>query len=108
MNTGIAYKEIRISQNWDCIKSFQWMCENAKFIFSHKSYSGERIKIVVNESIGKFDCFEIGYDRYGVTADADTIFSSGWGNMIEDSSKEIIEYIKGYLKREGASDLLLA
>ena len=103
---GMTYKGIKVSTNWDCIKSFQWMCENAKFIFSHKSYKGERIKIVVNEPIEKFDCFEIGYDRYGVTTNADTVFSSGWGEMIEDSSKEIVEYIKEYLKREGVSDLI--
>jgi hypothetical protein len=61
---------------------------------------------VVQEPIGRFDCFEIGYDRYGVTTEADTIFSSGWGEMIEDSSKDIVGYIKDYLKREGASNLL--
>ncbi len=102
----MTYKGIKVSKNWDCVKSFKCLCENAKFIFSHKSYNGERIKIVVNESIEKFDCFEIGYDRYGVTINADTIFSSGWGEMIEDSSKEIVEYVKDYLKREGASDLI--
>lgn len=101
------YKGIKVSKNWDCIKSFGWMCENAKFIFSHKSYAGERLKIVINEPLGKFDCFEIGYDRWGVTTDADTIFSHGWGEMIEDSSKQIVSYIKDYLKREGASDLLV-
>ncbi len=98
--------EIKISSNWDCIKSFDWMVKNARFIFSHKSYSGEKLKIVVKEPIDKYDCFEIGYDRYGLTTEADTVFSSGWGNMIQDSSKEIIPFIKSYLVREGASDLI--
>lgn len=96
---------IKVSTNWDCVKSFQWMLDNARFIFSHKSYGGERICIVVKEPIEKYDCFEIGYDRYGIKVKADTVFSNGWGNMIEDSSKDIVNFIKDYLKRDGATDL---
>lgn len=102
----MTYQGIKVSKNWDCIKSFQWMCENAKFIFSHKSYGGERIKVVIKEPIEKFDCFEIGYDRWGIKVKADTIFNNGWGNMIEDSSKDIIGYIKEYLIKDGASHLI--
>lgn len=99
-----TYKGIKISSNWDCIKSFQWMVENARFVFTHLSSGGERLKLVVHEPIiDKFDCFEIGNDRYGVITKADTQFSSGWGGMIEDSSKEIIPFIKDYLIRQGAS-----
>ncbi len=96
-----------MSKNWDFIKSFQWLCENARFIFSHKSYKGEKLKLITKEHVDKFDCFEIGYDRYGVTVEADTVFNNGWGDMIEDSSKEIVQYIKDYLEREGASDLII-
>lgn len=102
-----VYQGIKISRNWGNIKSFQWMVENARFIFSHKSYGGERIKIVVNEKIEGMDCFEIGYDRYGLTEKACTIFSNGWGSAIEDSSKEIVAYIKEYLIQDGASDLII-
>lgn len=103
----IIYDGIKISENWDCSKPFHWMVENARFIFSHKSYGGERIKLVVSEPIEGFDCFEIGCDRYGIKVKADTVFSSGWGAMIEDSSKEIIPYIKEYLTRQGATDLIV-
>lgn len=102
----IEYKGIKISPNWDCLKSFEWMVSNSKFIFSHKSYKGERIKIVLTEPIERYDCFEIGYDRYGITVNADTVFSSGWGSMIEDSSKEVVAYVKDYLIREGAYSIV--
>jgi hypothetical protein len=102
-----TYKGIKISSNWDFPQTLKEVCENSRFIFSHKSYKEERIKVVLKEPIAeKYDCFEIGYDRYGVTITADTQFSQGWGNMIEDSSKEITEYIRQYLIREGATDLV--
>lgn len=101
-----SYKGILISSNWDCVKSFQWLCENAKFIFSHKSYSGERPKIVLKEPINEIDCIEIGYDRYGVMAVADTNFGPGWGNAIEDSSKDIVGFLKDWLIKDGATDLI--
>lgn len=100
------YQGLPISPNWGLIKPFGWIVENARFIFSHKSYKGERIKIVIKDPIEKMDCFEIGYDRWGLTINADTKLSSGWVDMIQDSSKEIVQYIKDYLKREGASDLI--
>lgn len=109
MNTveGTIVHGIMVSPDWDCIRSFEWMVANAGFIFTHKGYSGERLKLVLHEPIEKFDCFEIGYDRYGIKVKADTVFSNGWGNMIADSSKEIVPFIKEYLIREGASDLII-
>ncbi|MES2620187.1 MAG: hypothetical protein V4615_04975 [Bacteroidota bacterium] len=101
------YEGLLVSKNWDCIKSFQWMCENAIFIFSHKAYGNERIVIVLKEPLDGYDCFEIGYGRYGVIIKADIVFSAAWGHMINDSSKEIVKYIKDYLLREGASDLIV-
>ncbi|MCW3109891.1 MAG: hypothetical protein JWQ09_4397 [Segetibacter sp.] len=104
MNEEI-YKGIKVSSNWDCIKSFQWCCENARFIFTHKGYKGERLKLVLKEPIAdKIDCIEINQDRYGVISNADTTFNFGWGEMIQDSSKEITDFIKDYLHRENTMD----
>lgn len=102
-----VYQGIKISPNWDNVKSFQWMCDNARFVFSHKSSGGERCKLVVKEPVEGLDCFEIGNDRYGVIESACTRFSGGWGEMIDDSSKEVVKYIKDYLIRQGATDLVL-
>lgn len=100
------YEGIIISRNWDSIISFKSMCENAKFVFSHKSDGKERVKIVTKFSFDGLNCFEIGNDRYGIVENASTTFGNNWGGMIDDSSKEIIPFIKKYLTRIGASDLI--
>lgn len=101
------FEGLKISKNWNCIMPFSWFVHNARFIFTYRSCSSNKIDIVTRIPLEKMDCFEIGYDRFGLTINADTVFSNAWGEMITDSSKEIIAYIKDYLKAEGADDLMI-
>lgn len=105
MKTDTIYKNIKVSRNWDLIKPFSWLCENARFVFLF-NHGRERLYIVTKESIEGYDCFEISNDRYGIIPSSSAQFSVGWGKMIEDSSLEIIPTIRQYIIRSGATDLV--
>lgn len=100
---------LKVSINWDGEKPFEWMLEHSKFIFSHYSSGRLRISLVIDERLegDRYDCFEIGYDKYGIQVKGCTQFGPGWGSMIVDSSKEIVPFIKDYLLKDGATDLIL-
>lgn len=102
-----SYGGILISKNWGCIKSLQWMVENARFIFSYHGAGRERIDIVTRETIEGYDQFEIGNDRYGITENGCARFNNTWGEQIRDSSKDIIPFIKEYLVRIKATHLII-
>lgn len=69
----------KISRAWDCIKSFDELIADAKFIFSHNGHKGRRPRIVLNTPIEGYDCIEIDYDRYGLTTNGVTKFNANWG-----------------------------
>lgn len=97
----------KISRSWDCIKSFDELIADAKFIFSHNGNKGKRPRIVLNVPIEGYDCIEIDYDSYGLTTNGVTKFDANWGEGITDSSKDCIGFIKDFIIDEGAeSDIL--
>ena len=102
LNKGAVSGLFKISRAWDCIKSFDELISDAKFIFSHNGHKGKRPRIVLNTPIEGYDCIEIDYDRYGLTTNGVTKFDTNWGEGITDSSKDCIGFIKDFIIAEGA------
>jgi len=96
----------KISKNWDCIASLEELISKSLFIFLNDENSGVRPRIVLKEAINGIDCIEIDYDQWGLTTNGETKFNNNWGGMIADSSKDCISFIKDFLIKEGAYDLI--
>jgi len=96
----------KISPAWDCIKSFDELVADARFIFSNDGHKGKRPRIVLREAINGIDCIEIDHDRYGLITNGETKFNEAWGEHITDSSQDYIGFIKSFLIGAGAGDIL--
>lgn len=79
-----------ISKNWDCIRSFDELVEDAKFVFVVEKSNPF---LVLNTKINGIDCIEISQDRYGLINDAECVFNDHFANSILDSSCDIVEFI---------------
>lgn len=97
----------KISHKWECVKSLDELIDDSKFIFSSNSYKGKRPKIVLNNSINGIDCIEIDYEKDGLITNAECVFSETWGNGIIDSSKDCVSFIRDFLIKDEAADLLV-
>lgn len=102
-----SYCGILVSKKWYCVKSFQWMCENARFVFTYDIGEGEELMLVTKDDIEGMDCFEIGNDRYGVIDGGCCKFNETLGNQIKDSSRDVVPFIKAYMIRSNALDLII-
>jgi hypothetical protein len=100
--------KFKISKNWGCIRTFDELVTDSKFIFQWDGHKGARPRIVLKTPINGMDCIEIDYDRYGLTTNGESVFSEHIGGKIVDSSQKCHEFIADFLKREGASDLITA
>lgn len=97
--------KFKISPNWGSTVTIDEMVAEAKFCFSWTGYKGLRPRVVLKQPICGVDCFEIGYDRYGLIVESECVFSAIIGDAIIDSTKEICGFIESFLISEGASEL---
>ena len=100
-------ENILISKNWDCIKTFDELLNDAKFIFVGNGNDFLLPRIVLNTPINEINCIQIDYDRYGLINGAECIFNHEWGKLITDSSINCKEFIIKFLEHEGCIDLLI-
>ncbi len=103
---GAVSSLFKISTAWDCIKTFEELVADAKFIFIGKGWINLTPKLVLKTPINGIDCIEISYDNKGLTNGGECVFSENWGDQIEDSSKDIATFLREFLEREGAVDIL--
>ena len=99
--------EFKISKKWNCIKTFDELRSDAKFIFIGKGWENLTPRIVLNTPINGIDCIEISYDRFGLKNGSECVFSENWGEGIEDSSKDVETFLCEFLKKESAFDLFI-
>jgi hypothetical protein len=99
-------EEIKISEKWDCIKSFDELVADAKFVFYQNGHGNYLPRIVLNTPIEGYDCIEIDYDKTGVLNAGVSKFDDNWGIIIDDSSKDVLGFIKRFLIDDGASGLI--
>jgi hypothetical protein len=96
----------KISPKWDCVKTFEELVSDAKFIFIQQGHGNYLPQIVLNTPIEGFDCIEIDYDKEGLTNGGVSKFDDNWGITIDDSSKDCVSFLKNFLELDGAVDLL--
>lgn len=106
LNKGAVSSLFKISTAWDCIKTFDELVSDAKFIFIGKGWENLTPRIVLNKPINGIDCIEISYDKFGLKNGGECVFSENWGEGIEDSSKNVETFLREFLEREGAVDIL--
>lgn len=107
LNKGAVSSLFKISTAWDCVKTFDELVADAKFIFIQNGHGNCLPRIVLNTPIGDgYDCIEIDYDRYGLLNGGVSKFDDNWGITIDDSSKDIKTFLREFLEREGAVDIL--
>lgn len=95
----------KVSPNWDCVKTLDQIIRDAKFAFTHKGHKGYRPMIVLNTPIdGEINCVEIDYDRYGLIVNGETIFNSNWGELITDSTVDVVTFIGAFLVESKAAE----
>jgi len=97
----------KISPNWGCVKTLDELITDSRFIFSHKGTKGRRPHIVLKYSIDGVDTFGLDYDRFGLLIQSVSNFDNTWGEMIVDSSKDCVNFIREFLIAEGAHDFLI-
>ncbi len=108
LNKAAVSSLFKISTAWDCIKTFDELVADAKFIFIQNEHRNYLPKLVLNTPIGTggYDCIEIDYDRHGLVNGGVSKFDDNWGITIDDSSKDISNFLREFLEREGAVDIL--
>lgn len=104
MDKTLEIQGFAISPNWGSILSIEYLISNGKFVFSNVGHKGVRPRIVLKEPVNGVDCFEIGYDRYGLIIESECVFSGSLGAQIEDSSKYIASFIRKFLITDGATE----
>lgn len=101
-------RTFKISPNWGCVRSFDDLVSDAKFVFVHSAYKGYRPHIVLKTPLENgFDTIEIDHDRYGLITNGVSVFNDGWGEIIVDSGNDPIAFVRNFLINTGASDLLV-
>ena len=106
LSKGAVSSLFKISTAWDCIKTFDELVADAKFIFIGKGWINLTPRLVLKTPINGIDCIEISYDNKGLTNGGECVFSENWGDQIEDSSKDVVTFLSEFLEREGAVDIL--
>lgn len=106
LSKGAVSSLFKISTAWDCIKTFDELVADAKFIFIGKGWINLTPRLVLKTPINGIDCIEISYDNKGLTNGGECVFSENWGDQIEDSSKDVVTFLREFLEREGAVDIL--
>lgn len=106
LSKGAVSSLFKISTAWDCIKTFEELVSDAKFIFIGKGWINLTPRLVLKTPINGIDCIEISYDNKGLTNGGECVFSENWGDQIEDSSKDVVTFLREFLEREGAVDIL--
>lgn len=109
MDKDYIFQGIKVSRNWDCIISFEEMVKKARFIFIDSiHHDGKPLLVMPYDSNDfKLDCFIITQDRYGIRISGETKFNNFIGDHITDSSTDVVKFIKEFLVRCGATDLIV-
>ncbi len=103
MEKNIKFK---ISPNWGSKITLDELIAESKFIFIQEGKS-LLPRIVIATPIEGINCFEIDYDRYGLTVGGLSFFNHEWGKTIKDSSKDCVGFLKQFLQDEGISEFII-
>jgi hypothetical protein len=106
MNKNAASIFFKISPDWDCLKSIDELIADAKFIFIQNGHESYLPRLVLNTPIEGYNCIEIDYTKKGLINGGVSKFDDNWGITIDDSSKDCIKFLKEFLEREGAVDIV--
>ena len=96
-------KGLQVSQNWDCIYSFDELVERTEFVFKFKNLWDNRPILKLREPIEGMDLVQIDYDYSGIVNGGVGKFNAMFdGKHIEDLSKNVEQFVYDFLISEQA------